>query len=109
PIEFIVWRELVVPLQLSRVGVHGNHRRAVKIVSRAIIPVIIRTRISGAPHCEVRLRIIGPGNPNGGSTVDVGIIRFAVFTEPSFVTSLSGTGDRVETPDFFAGVDVKGS
>src|SRR5439155_18626296 len=58
PIEFVVRRELVMPFELSRVGIDGDDGGAVEVVTNAVVAVIVGTGVAGAPHSEVRRGII---------------------------------------------------
>src|SRR4029079_10786998 len=74
PIEFVVRRELVMPFELAGVGIDGDDGGAIEVVSKAVVAVIVGTRVASAPHREVRLGIIGTGNPDGGSAVQVRVV-----------------------------------
>src|SRR4051812_34040091 len=98
-----------MPFELAGVRIDGDDGGAVQVVSNAVVAVIVRTGVAGAPHGEVRLGVIGTGNPDGSSAVQVRVIRFAVLAEPGFVSLVTGSGNRVEAPDLLTGVHVEGS
>src|SRR5207302_5132612 len=68
-IEFVMWRELVMPLQLARVDVERNDGTGVEIVAGAIIAVPVRARVSNSPVREVEVGIIRSGDPDGSTAV----------------------------------------
>ena len=92
PIEFVVRRELVVPLQLAGIGVERDHRGTVQVVAQARIAVPIRTGIPGSPEGQIGFRIVGTGHPDGRAAVHPGIVGFAVLAEPGLIAGLAGSG-----------------
>src|SRR4029434_2842506 len=108
PIELVMWRELVVPPQFSRVGIQRNHRRAVQVVAHPVIAVVVRSWIPGAPISQIRLRIIGSRRPNWRTAVQPGIVRLPVLTLPRLATGFARARHGIKTPDFLAGVHVEG-
>src|SRR2546429_6807191 len=98
-----------MPFELAGIGINGDDGGAVEVISNAIVAVIVGTGVAGAPHGEVRLGIIGTGNPDRSSAMQVSIVGFAVLAEPGFVPGLAGSGNRVEAPDLLTGVHVVGS
>src|SRR5262249_50778140 len=109
PVEFVVRRELVMPFELAGVGIDRDDGGAVEIVSNAVVAVVVGTGVAGAPHREVRLGIIGTGNPDGGSAMQVRVVGFTVFAEPCLVAGLAGSGNRVKAPDLLTRVHVERS
>ena len=108
PIELIVRRELVVPLELSCIGIQRDHRRAIQVVAHAIVTVVVGTRITRAPHGEVGLRIVRAGHPNRCAAVQIRIVGLAVLAEPRLISRLTRTRYRVEAPHFVTRVDIVG-
>src|SRR2546429_5684758 len=98
-----------MPFELAGIGIDGDDGGAVEVVSNAVVAVIVGTGVAGAPHGEVRLGIIGTGNPDWGSAVQVSVVGFAVLADPGFIPGLAGSRNRVEAPDLLASVHVVGS
>ena len=57
-IQFVVRRELVVPLQLARVGIERDDAVAVQVVAKTLAAVPVRCRIARAPERQVRLGVV---------------------------------------------------
>ena len=55
--------ELVIPLQLSGVGIECNHAAGVEIVAAPHIAIHVGTRIAGAPEDQVQFGIIRSRDP----------------------------------------------
>ena len=65
PVVLVAGRELVVPLQFSRVGVERDHAVGIQVVGgRARVAVPARVRIAGSPERQVRFRIVAAGVPD---------------------------------------------
>ena len=100
PVELVVRRELIVPLQLARIGIERDHRAAVQVVARPSGAVPVRSGIAGAPVGEVRLGIVRTGHPDRRAAVHPRVAA------PRFVARLAWPGHGVEAPHFFAGLHV---
>ena len=93
----VIRGELEMPPQLARVGIQRDHRARVEIVTRALCPVEIRTRIADAPVRQVELRVIRPRHPDRTAAVTPGL-RIAVCgrvrraRQPGLMPGLSGPG-----------------
>src|SRR5439155_26477043 len=97
----VVRRELVVPLQLARIGVERDNGVRVEIVAgipRAAIPP--RVGIAGSPEGQVRLRIIRAGHPDGCASV---LPRIA---GPRVMTWLSRLRNGLEPPPLASGAHI---
>src|SRR5262245_29678712 len=97
-----------MPFELARVGIHGDDGGAVEVVSDAVVAVIVGPGVASSPHREVRFGVVGTGDPDGGSAMEVRVVGFAVLAEPGVVPGLAGSGNRVEPPDLLTGVHVVG-
>ena len=97
-VDFVVRRELVVPLQLAGVGVERDDAVAVQVVAETLAAVPVGRGIAGAEVDEVRLGVVRAAVPDAGAA---GLPRVA---RPRLVAGLALAGDRVEAPDFFAGL-----
>ena len=100
-VHLVVRRELVVPLQLARVGVEREHAVAVEVVAEPVAAVPVGRRIAGAEEHEVRLGIVGARVPDGGAAFLPRVAR------PRVVAGLAGPGNRVDAPHFLAGRRVE--
>ena len=103
PIELVMRRELVIPLELARIRVESDHRAAIEIVTEPGIAIPVGTGVAGSPVRQVQIGVIGTGHPNGGAAVHPGI------TAPGFMTGLARAGNRVESSNFFSGIHIEGS
>ena len=102
PVVGVVRRELIVPLELSGIGIDGEHGAGVKIVAGAEIAVVVRPRIARSPIDEIQIRVIGAVVPGGGPA---GLPRIA---GPGSEAGLAGLRDGVEAPEMLAGGRVVG-
>jgi hypothetical protein len=68
PVVQIVRRELIVPPQLTGVGIERNDRIAVKIVTETTLAVIVGTRIADTVVEQVELRVECPSHPDARTT-----------------------------------------
>ncbi len=100
-VQLVVRRELVVPLQLAGVGVERDDAVAVEVVAKPRRAVPVRRRVAGAEEHEVRLGIVGARVPHADAA---GLPRVA---RPGLVARLAGSGNRVEAPDFLAGLRIE--
>src|ERR1041385_8347991 len=99
-----------MPAQLAGVRIERNYRTGVKIGTRPLLSVVIRTDISYSPVGQVQCGIEGSGDPNGASPMLPGLriavsgARLAVL--PRFVSWLTRTRDRVKFPHLLSSAGV---
>src|SRR6516225_6239007 len=98
PVVRIVWRELVVPLQLAGIRVEGEERTRVQIVAFAIVAVIVGIRIASAPVQQIEGRIIAACDPGAAATSGDDVGRGPRLTAP-----LAGRWHGIEAPHPCAG------
>ena len=108
----VVRRELEVPAQLPGVGVERHHRAGVEVVARPLGPVVVGTRVAGAPVDQVQLRVVRARQPGRGAAVHPGLrvavgLRVRRARLPGLVTRLARSRNRVEAPDLLAGLGVE--
>ena len=84
PVHVVVRRELVIPLELSRVRVERHHRAGVQIVARAPVRIMRLARIPDPPERQVRVRIVGAHVPHRAAAGLPAIVR-----RPGFVPRLA--------------------
>ena len=97
-------RELVVPLQGARARIDGDQRVGVEIVALAVVTVIIRIRIAGAPVQEIELGIVGAGHPRAAAAA----FQHTGVGGPRLAAPLPKTGNGVEPPDALARCRIVG-
>src|SRR5215217_7764850 len=95
----VIWRVLIVPLDLAGGGVKGQRAVGVKVVAWPIFIIPVRSRISGAPDDGVGWGIVGAGYP--GRTTAGGCRVVAVF--PGIAAGLALARDGVGAPDLLLG------
>ena len=100
PVKHIVGRRLIMPDNFTGLRTHGDNRRCIQIIALAVSG-IPGTRIAGAPIHQVKLGIIGTGDPGTGASVLVGFPRL-----PSVMAFFSGAGGGVTPPQMFTGLRV---
>ena len=98
-VERIVRRELVVPLDLSGLGIKRQHRAGVEVVARPA-GGIERARIADAPIDRVQFRIERAGDPGRSAAKLPGIAR------PGIVAGLAGRRDGIGAPEMLAGLRI---
>src|SRR6185503_4589763 len=86
---------------LAGVDVERDDAVAVEVVAEPPAAVPIGRRIARAPEREVRLGIVRGGVPDRGAT------RAPRVAGPRVVAGLAGARDRVEAPDFLAGLRIE--
>src|SRR5579871_2461556 len=96
PIVQVMGRELEVPFEFSGIGIEGNDRAGIEIISEAHVAVGIRPRIARTPVERVRLGVVGAGVPGGSAAALSRIGR------PGIV-GLALLGNGVEAPGQFSG------
>src|SRR5262249_15012128 len=101
-VHLIVGRELVVPLQLARVRIEGDHAVRIEIVTQADRTIAIGRRIARSPEGQIRFWVVSSGVPDSRPA------GFPRVSGPRFVTNLAGFGNGVEAPDFFSRLGIKG-
>ena len=97
-IEFVVRRELEMPFQLSRVGIHRDEGTGVEVIARPHIAVPVGARIPDSPIDQVRFRIVRAGGPDGSPAMPPGIAA------PAVMARLTRLRNGMEAPDFFPGL-----
>ena len=55
-IEFVVGRELIMPLQLPCIGIERHHGLRIKVVARTSVSIPIGTGIADAPIRQIQIR-----------------------------------------------------
>src|SRR5215216_2688032 len=98
----VIWRVLIVPLDLAGRGVKGQRAVGVKVVAWPIFIIPVRSRVAGAPDDGVGCGIVGAGYPSrsaagGGSVV-------AVF--PGIAAGLALARDCLGAPDLLLGREI---
>src|SRR5437867_314867 len=91
-----MWRVLVMPSQLARLGLQREHGIRVEVVPLPFVSVVIRTRVSRGPIEQVRLRVVGPGQPRCAASMQ----ERRAF--PCFRQGLSRRRNGPKTPHSFA-------
>src|SRR5439155_15821572 len=94
---------LVVPLQLSRVGIERERRAGKERGRVAALRPGSTLRLSGPPVHEIQQRIVRPCDPGIGTRALV--VR---QTAPTVAARRAGARDRVELPDLLAGIRIIG-
>src|SRR4029077_12977352 len=100
-------RELIVPLQFSRVRVERDDRIGVEVVAGPLLAVVIRADVADAPVRQIQLRSGGAGQPNRSAAVfpRVGIAKaFALRRTalPRVRSLFAWRRNRVEAPRLFS-------
>src|SRR5881396_1262035 len=98
----VVGSELIMPAELSRIGIERNDRSCIEIVAGPDTPQQIRRRISRSPVDEIQLGIIGPGQPRRAPAMLPGVAG------PGFTAGGAGFGNCPEAPVPLAGFRVEG-
>ena len=97
PIPKIVRRELVIPLELSGLGVESQDAVGVKVVALALVAVVFGGGIAGGPVDGIELGVVGAGEPGRRSAM------LDACALPGLRFRLARQRHRPEAPDFFAG------
>src|SRR5262249_22386250 len=100
PVELVMRRKLVVPLEFAVIGIECDDGAAVKIVAESRGAVPVRAWISRAPVGEIQIGIVRTRHPDRGAAVHPGIAA------PGFVSRFAGTWNGVESPDFLTRIHV---
>ena len=97
PVVLVVFGELKIPVELAGIGIQGEQRVAVEVVTGAAFAAIGRGRIAGGPEDLVGSGVVGAGVPCRRAADFPGVCF------PGIVAGLAGTGDGVEAPAALAG------
>ena len=95
---------LEVPDSLSGFGVEGEGAVAEEVLADTVSAVEVRCGRAESGEEDAVFGIEGVAGPGVGT----GAI-FPAFALPGVVSEFTGLGDGVESPDFFAGLDVEGA
>ena len=68
PVVDIVRRELIVPFQLSGIGIQSQNAIGEEIIAGTVAVVRVRKRIARGPEQRVRIRIVGTRQPGRAAT-----------------------------------------
>src|SRR5207302_473389 len=102
PVHIVVRRELIMPPQLARVRIEGDHRIAVEIVSKTQFRVSVWISVPSTPIGQVEIRVIRAGIPYSGAASLPRIAR------PCFIPRFTGSGNRGKAPDSLPCCDIEG-
>src|SRR5262252_2297446 len=91
---------LVIALDLSRRDINRDRRSGIEVVARPLI-ANPRAAIAGSPICQIRVRIVVSGDPNG-SAAGFPLIAF----RPGIASRLSRCGDRERPPELVACIRI---
>src|SRR5215510_613629 len=98
-------RELIMPTELTGVGVKRDDRRGVEVVAFAFRTVVIGSGVTGAPVHQVEFRIVGARHPDRAAAM---LPRFRIGATPRAVTRILGAGSRIEAPDLLSALHIVG-
>src|SRR5262249_20099034 len=94
PIPKIVRSELVIPAELSGLGVERQDAVGVQVVAQPVVAVVFGGGISGRPVEYARLRIVRAGEPGGRARM------LDALALPAIGNRLARLGDSPEFPGF---------
>src|SRR5271165_2610342 len=93
-VEFVVRRVLEIPDNLTAVGVYRKRRVGVEIITRTVFGIEHWCGLAGAPIHQVGCGVIRPSVPEGAAASLPSLMVIC----PSFVSGLTRSRDRVQTP-----------
>src|SRR5205814_4176325 len=103
PVVDVMWSELVMPPQLTGVGIDRYEGAGVEIVAIPIVAIVVGIGIAGSVEHEIERRVVTAGHPDRSATAgrDLGI-------GPRLAARLAGQWNCIETPQALSAIRIVG-